>query len=516
MDRRSFLKTSLAAGIAGTGLITSAVSGESKNLEFGSKPNIIFMLVDDLGWDEPGCYGGRTKMKTPNIDTLASQGVRFTHATGCAFCSPARAALMSGRYGFRTGINANICDPGGIGREFKDDEILVSQTMQNIGYKTGLFGKLHLHWNSAQLPDLPQKMGFDYSFHYAGLEYDTAIQNTERRLAQSGGGMVYDHFNVPWYENGKPYKDDRYDTEVMTDKAIEFIKSSSDKPFMMWMPYFAIHEPFTAPKEWVDKYPVTEEMRADFAENVRKARIRGKRLGRAGLAEWNPPIEQYRSRLAMGSCLDAYIGRLLEVLDKNGLAENTVVILTSDNGPHPYAGGGKGEACDMGIRVPLIIRWPKRIKPGMVSDALVENVDIYPTIVEIAGGEMPDSLKFDGRSLLPVIDGKTPENWRKYSFNGIKGSLALMDKDWFYTTWAENDDDEKIWSRITPPDSVQEPVPMDLVPQDVLKRFRAEMAKYRAQWQICMSQHRKELQQRRQENKDFYGDRYKEIHGVRR
>ena len=514
MDRRDFLKTSFTAaavaGLSGAGTFAAEKNGRDK------RPNIIFMLVDDLGWDEPGCYGGRTGMKTPNIDKLAAQGVRFTYATGCAFCSPARAQLISGRYGFRTGINANICDPGGIGRRFDDKEILVSQTMQNLGYRTALFGKLHLHWNSAADPGLPQKMGFDYSLHYAGLSYDSSIGNRERRLAQSAGGMVYDHWKVPWYENGKPYKDDRYDADVMTDKAIDFIGSSNDKPFMMWMPYFAIHEPFTAPAKWLDMYPVTEEMKADFAENVRKARLRGQRLGREGLAKWNPPIEQYRKRLAMGSCLDYNIGRLVDAIDESGLADNTVIVLTSDNGPHPYVGGGKGEMCDMGIRVPFIVRWPDKVKPGSVCDQMIENVDVYPTFVDIAGGQMPKSLKFDGLSFLPFLKSEKQPQWRKYSFSGIKGTVSLSDKDWFYRCHAETGGDEMMWRRISPPNSTQLPVPLDLVPEDVLCRFRQEMAGYRYQWIKEMTAHREALKQSREQGTDYYGDRHEEIFGIRR
>lgn len=515
MNRRKFLKTSLAAtavlGIDNT-LTFSADNRSNKS----QRPNIIFMLVDDLGWDEPGCYGGRTGMRTPNMDKLAEQGVRFTYATGCAFCSPARAALMSGRYGFRTGVNANICDPGGMGRQFADKEILVSQTMQKLGYQTALFGKLHLHWDSASIPDLPQKMGFDYSLHYAGLPFDEKIGGTERRLAQSAGGMVYNHYNVPWYENGKPYKDDRYDATVMTDKAIEFVGSNRNKPFMMWMPYFAIHEPFTAPDEWIEKYPITDKMKADFAENVRKARIRGKKLGRAGLAKWNPPIQQYRNRLAMGSCLDHNIGRLVDALDKNGIAENTVVVLMSDNGPHPYAGGGKGEMCDMGIRVPFIVRWPDKIKAGTVCDQMIENVDVYPSFVDIAGGKMPAGLKFDGISFLPLIKGDSPSDWREYSFSGIKGRISLSDKDWFYSCWAEKDGDEQVWRRITPPESTQDSMPLDLVPQDVLKRFREEMVIYKKQWSQEFAVHRANLRQKRKDGTDYYGDRHEEIFGIRR
>ncbi len=515
MNRRDFLKTSFVATAVGT-LGSSVALSASKDKTAMDRPNIIFMLVDDLGWDEPGCYGGRTGMNTPNIDKLAAEGVKFTFATGCAFCSPARAQLMSGRYGFRTGINANVCDPGGIGRQFGDNEILVSQTMRQLGYRTALFGKLHLHWNSAAIPDLPQKMGFDYSLHYAGLPYDNTIENTERRLAQAAGGMVYDHYNVPWYENGKPYKDDRYDADVMTDKAIEFMKQNTGKPFMMWMPYFAIHEPFTSPKEWLDKTPITDKMRADFAENVSKARIKGVQLGLEGLAKWNPPIEQYRNRLAMGHCLDYNIGRLLNTLEEQGLADNTVVVLTSDNGPHPLAGGGKAEVCDMGVRVPFIVRWPGKTKPGTACQKMIENVDVYPSFVDIAGGKMPDGLKFDGMSFVPLLKGLTPSDWREYSFSGIKGRLSLCDKDWFYACWAERDDEEQFWRRITPPNSTQQPVPLDLVPQDVLSRFREKMKQYRDQWTQEVSVHRAALQQRRQNNTDYYGDRHEEIFGIRR
>ncbi len=389
------------------------------------------------------------------------------------------------------------------------------QAFQRLGYRTGLFGKLHLHWNNAAIPTLPEQMGFDEYFYYAGLPYDAKIKNNERRLAQSAAGMVYDQYNVPWTENGKPYKDDRYSTEVLTDKVIDFIKSNRKNPFIAWVPHFAIHEPFQAPEKYKQMYPIDEKMEATFAECIRRARIRGAWLDRQGLINYKPPIEMFQNRLAQATALDDNIGRVLKTLDETGLSDNTIVVLTSDNGPHPLAGGGKADIIDMSVRVPLIVKWGKNVPAGKVCDALIDNVDIYPTLIEAAGANMPQGLRFDGVSFLGSLKNPQDKGKRDHGFTCLKGQMGLYDHNWFYSFSPNDSGQEKMYSRLTPPYSIQQPVPLDLVPQVVLERFRSIAETYISDWHENMSRHRKDIAAMREKG-DEYGDRHEEIFGIRR
>ncbi len=517
MNRREFISKTAISALGASALKNMTLMAQSERISRkAQKPNIVFILADDLGWDEPGCYGGRTGMKTPNIDRLSEEGVKFTYATGASMCSPARAQLLTGRYGFRTGMNANAADPGGMNHQLGDHEKLLPETFKKMGYRTGLFGKLHLHWNNADIPALPSKMGFDEYFYYCGKQYSEDLDDYWK-IGDPPGGMVHDHFNVKWVHNGKRIGVKKgYDVDLITDKVNDFIKTNKDRPFVAWVPQFAIHEPFQTPDKWKKMYPIDGKMKASLAENVRKARIRGKWQNREGLVNYNPTIEKYRNRLAMGSALDASIGRVMEALEKNGIAENTILIVTSDNGPHPIAGGGKASMRDAAVRVPLIISWPKKTPAGKECNALVDNVDIYPTLVEAAGGEMPEGLKFDGISFLDVLSAPESEGPRDHGFACLRGELGLYDHNWFYGFSADDEEFEQMWARVTPPDSVQTEVPRDLVPEDVKERFKKLSSKYRRERNKLMAKHRRKLEERREKGLDAYGDRYEKVYGERR
>jgi arylsulfatase A-like enzyme len=194
-----------------------------------------------------------------------------------------------------------------------------------------------------------------------------------------------------------------------------------------------------------------------------------------GLAKWSVENEgllnKYRTYKAMVKCLDDQVGEVLSALDENGLRENTMVVFLSDNGPHPIAGGGKARVVDMGVRVPMVMRWPGKIDPDTVCSSLAMSVDIYPTLVEAAGAEMPDDVIFDGKSLLPLLRGDIKEN-HEFGYAEKKGWMGLFDHEWFYATWAGRPDQEKFYPRITPPDVTQDPLPLEDVPDSVKKKFR--------------------------------------------
>lgn len=472
------------------------------------KPNILFILLDDMGWDEPGCYGGRTKLETPNIDRLAREGMRFTHFTSYPYCSPSRAAFISGRHGYRTGVVSNVADPGGTGRKLRSLEILVPKGLMRAGYETAVFGKLHLHWDGAARPEYAhERLGFDESFLYLGVPAADIekFPGAGAAIGRPAGGMVADHFNVPWHVNGKSVpKIEGYDSDIMTRKAVEYIGQSHDKPFLLWLPYFAIHEPFQSPKRWEKTWNARrEELRPVLEACVQRTHAFAEAENQSeGLKKYNPPLAQMVNRAAMVSTVDENIGWLLDALDEAGLAENTLVVFSSDNGSHPIAGGGKANLCDAGLREPLIMRWPGRIAPGTVCDALAESVDIYPTLMDAACEQMPKELSFDGRSLLPWLAGNPPSDWRDIGSAALKETIGVFTRDWFMQDYSNRP--PRFFARSLPPTPLEKEVDPDDVPTAVRKQLLVEAARIRG----VFTQTTAEI---RQENDGRYEARLAEI-----
>jgi arylsulfatase A-like enzyme len=465
----------------GAGLFTSSLISNAASQAV--QPNIVFILLDDMGWDEPGCYGGRTKLETPNIDRLAREGMRFTHFTSYPYCSPSRAAFITGRHSYRTGITANVADPGGMGRRLLPSEIPVPKGLGRAGYKSAIFGKLHLHWNSAANTDYAQEtLGFDESFLWLGTPHPESekVPGGGAKIGRPAGGMLADHFNPPWYRNGVRLPEIvGYDSDIMTKEAIAYIKKTHDKPFLLWLPYFAIHEPFQSPQRWQEKWNARrEELRPVLKECVQRTRAWARAEGKPDdLKNYNPPLQQMVNRAAMVSTVDENIGWLLDALEEEGLAENTLVIFTSDNGPHPIAGSGKAHMCDAGIREPLIVRWPDHIEPGTICDALAESVDIYPTLMDVAGSDMPEEIPFDGQSLLPWLQGASPSSWRDVGFSDLKGVFGVFTHDWFMEDVGGRE--QIFYARPTPPTPLERSVDPQQVPRQVraLMKSKAEQCR---------------------------------------
>ncbi len=339
-----------------------------------SRPNIVFIMIDDLGWTDVGCYGNDFA-ETPNIDRLASEGVRFTdfYAAG-AVCSPTRASIQAGRNQARFGLTDFI---PGHWRPF--EKVVTPQTalrlpsrvetvaerLRAAGYTTGYFGKWHLSWRGSPKP---QEEG-----------YDTVVLKGGRHFG----------FGVRGTDPPKP-ADDAYLTEYLTDRTVEFIEGHADEPFFAFLSHYAVHIPLQAPRPLVEKYRKKEAP----AEGV------------------NNPVYA-----AMLEAVDRSVGRILAKLDALDLAKETMVVFTSDNGGlyKRYGPGGeavtsnaplrgqKGSLYEGGIRVPLIVRWPGHAAEGEVSDAVTISHDLYPTFVSAAGGSLPEEQPIDGRSLLPVL-----------------------------------------------------------------------------------------------------------------
>lgn len=359
------------------------------------KPNIVFILADDLGWADVGCYGS-TYYETPNIDRLAAQGVRFTDGYSAGpNCTPTRAALMSGQYGARTGVFT----VGNINRfNWQSQTLAPPQNVQNLplsltilpqplkeaGYVTGMFGKWHLG-NAAEFH--PGQRGFDEAISTQGKHFDFKTDPA---------------VEVP---------EGQYLADFLTDKSVDFIRRNKDKPFFLYLPHFGVHTPREAKPELIEKFKA-----------------------KPAAGGHNDPVYA-----AMLYSVDESVGRIMATLDELKLADNTLVIFSSDNGgvggyrregiekgnditDNAPLRGGKGMLYEGGVRVPFIFRFPGRIQPGSMSDASIITVDLYPTFVELAGAKAPDQ-PLDGVSLVAHLHGKPLERDAVYwHFPGYLGA----------------------------------------------------------------------------------------------
>jgi arylsulfatase A len=333
---------------------------------FAAQPNILHILADDMGWNALSCYGNKD-LQTPNLDRLAAQGMRFTQAYADAQCSPTRAAFLSGQYGARTGVFKvlNEKEPSFApmrSAEAKDalgpETATLATTLRQAGYTTGISGKWHIAGNHAVAALRKREGYFDsYGFDFAGPA------------------------------NSNEHHEDKTVTAI-TDDIIGFIESNRSKPWFAFVSHFSPHTKLEAPEALIAKHVARGFKRSADDE--------GKSTER--------PIANY---LAMLEHLDNEVGRLLAKLDALGLAENTLVIFTSDNGGLSRVTNnaplreGKGSPYEGGIRVPLLIRWPGKVKPGSECDAPVHAVDFYPTFVNIAETKVTATL--DGEPLLPLL-----------------------------------------------------------------------------------------------------------------
>lgn len=363
-----------------------------------ARPNIVFILADDLGWTDLGCQGS-TYYQTPAIDRLALQSLRFTHGYTCGpNCQPTRAALMSGQYAPRTGVytvgNVDRFDssmrplaPVENVVNLPREVTTIAEVLRQAGYATGMFGKWHL--------------GNAPPYHPLSRGFDEAIESAGR------------HFNFrtnPAVETA----DDAYLADFITERALDFIARHRDEPFFLYVPHFAVHTPLEAKEEWI-------------------ARFRD-RPAAGG--------HQSATYAAMIASLDESVGRIMSQLDALELAERTLVIFSSDNGGvggYERAGvdarqeitdnaplrGGKGMLYEGGVRVPFLFRWPGHIAAGTVCDEPIISVDLYPTLLAATGAAPPDGQTLDGENLLPLLTAERAKLQRDalyWHFPGYLGS----------------------------------------------------------------------------------------------
>lgn len=331
------------------------------------KPNIIFILADDLGWNGVG-YQGNKDISTPNIDRLAAQGMRFTHAYAEPQCSPTRAALLSGQWGARTGVHKVIAekDPQfaplipAPASELPPETGNLAVMIRKAGYTTGISGKWHVA-NNAYAANLKKRPGYfdSYGFDYVG--------DCRKKAAEPDKSV-----------------------NAITDDILTFIEMNKTRPFFAFAAHLTPHAPMEAPQALVDKY---------VAKGFKKSSSPGGKFSEIPTADYYAMIEH----------LDEGVGRLLDKLDELGLADNTVVIFTSDNGGMNRVANmapkrmAKGASYEGGVSVPLVVRWPGHVQAGSVCDTPTHTVDWYPTFADIAGGIVPAGHKLDGVSILPLL-----------------------------------------------------------------------------------------------------------------
>jgi len=364
------------------------------NASFSAQPNLIWIMADDLGYGDLGCYGQKI-ITTPNIDRMAKEGMRFTHFyAGATVCAPSRSVLMTGLHHGHTRIRGNAGQTNPAAQALKPGDVTVASILKKAGYKTALIGKWGLGNVGEAESGLPRKQGFDYFYGY--LSQHHAHNHFPDYLWRNESKEPLSNIIVPVGEDGAGYATEaiHYADDLFTDDALKFVTENKVTPFFLY---------------WAMVIP--------HANNER-----GRILGDgAHVPDYGPYADkdwpkQDKGQAAMITRLDSYVGRMMEHLKTLGLAENTLVIFTSDNGPHneskhdlerfdpagPYT-GIKRSLTDGGIRVPFIAWWPGKVKPGE-SAHVGYFPDFMPTAAELAGGSAPE--KTDGISLVPALTGK--------------------------------------------------------------------------------------------------------------
>ena len=357
-----------------------------------NQPNFVFLLVDDLGFGDFG-FNGAEFYETPNIDRLASEGMRFSNGyAACTVCSPSRAAILSGCYPARLKLTdwiaghkrpyAKLAVPDWEMR-IAHGRVLLPEALKEGGYDTAFFGKWHLM--PIGQPDFdehyPTSHGFD--INVGGREWGQP----------KGKGKYFPPFDMPGLDNGKPGD---FLTDKLTDAALGFLDArDGEKPFLLYFSYYTLHTPLMAPPELVEKYT----KKAKTFENTKNEYLNPKRAG-------------------MVEKLDDSVGRILAKLEEMGVADNTVVILTGDNGGNydeTTAGlkGYKGYSHEGGVREPFVVKWPGKAKPGSVCDVPVIGTDFYPTMLEMAGLPLRPHEHMDGTSIVPLLTGEADGLGRK-------------------------------------------------------------------------------------------------------
>ena len=382
VTRRGFLK------YLGLGAAAMALPRALRGAEAGPRrrPNIIIVLADDQGWGDLSVHGN-VNLATPNIDSLARTGALFERFFVCPVCSPTRAEFLTGRYHPRGGVHSTSTG----GERLNLDEKTIGDTFKAAGYATGAFGKWH---NGMQYPYHPNGRGFDEFYGFCsghwGDYFDALFLDHNGRLLSHGNGFLIDD---------------------LTDHALKFIEANKDRPFFCYVPYNTPHSPMQVPDRFYAK----------FADLELKMRNR------------DPKAEEVaftRAALAMCENIDWNVGRLLARLDELKLAENTIVIYFSDNGPNSWRWNGgmkgrKGSTDEGGVRAPFLIRWPGHIPAGARIPQIAGAIDLLPTLANLAGIPAVGGKPLDGITLTPLLTGAAGDWPDRMIFSHWGGKVSV-------------------------------------------------------------------------------------------
>lgn len=400
LNRRQFV--SMVAAGAGAACLSACAWGErsGSNNKQTKRPNIVFIIADDLGWADVGYHG--SEIQTPNLDALAKQSICFEQHYVMPTCTPTRVGLMTGRYPSRYGVLSPA-----YGKIFDDDTITLAEALKRSGYATSITGK----WHMGSPPDhTPRKYGFDSSYGYFDGQIDPYTHH-------------YKNGDRSWHRNDQLVDEEGHATDLITNEAVRIIESNHAEPFFLYVTYSVPHTPLNEPEKWTAAY---------------EGRIK------------DPSRKLYAASVTH---MDYGIGRILESLGRKGLRENTLVVFSSDNGgqqnwsskteyeghyankPQMVLGnnkplrGWKGEVYEGGIRVPAMASWPGVLAPSSLSHP-IHIVDWMPTLCSLVGYSTEKDLKWDGKDVWPLICTRADKTEPRVMYWKTPNAFAVRQGDW--------------------------------------------------------------------------------------
>ena len=365
------------------------------------QPNIVLIVADDLGWKDLG-FQGATDLRTPNLDRLAREGARFEQFYVQPMCTPSRAALLTGRYPMRYGLQTLVIPSKGT-YGLSTSEFLLPQMLGSAGYMTAIIGKWHL--GHADRSYWPRQRGFDYAYGAVLGEIDYFTHDA--------------HGVTDWQRNNEPVREDGYVTTLLGDDAVRLIEGrrNAEQPFFLYLAFTAPHAPYQAPEEYIKRFA-------------------------------NIPDKTRRTYAAMIACMDDQVGRVVGALEQIGQRDNTLILFHSDNGGTRDARltgegkvdsipcdngtlrGGKGQLYEGGTRVPAFANWPGRIPPGTVINSPLHVVDVLPTLASLAGASTEKCLPLDGIDMSGALLRGEPPGRTEIVYNIEPFRAAIREGDW--------------------------------------------------------------------------------------
>ncbi|MCE4566702.1 arylsulfatase [Maribellus sp. CM-23] len=416
-------------------LLNSCNSSSKQEAAETQKPNIVYILADDLGWGDLSCYE-QTHFATPNIDNLAQSGMQFTqHYAGCTVCAPSRSSLMTGQTTGHTFIRGNKeWNPEGQ-YPLEADAVTMAEALKKEGYATGAFGKWGLGYPGSEGD--PNMQGFDEFFGY----------NCQRMGHNYYPYHLWHNQKKVMLEGNAGQQTGEYAPEVIHKQALKFLEDNKNKPFFMYYPSIIPHAELFAPEEYIAKFrgkfdPEKVYKGVDEGENFREG-------------PYGSQGESHAAFAAMVDYLDMQVGEIVAKLKDLGVYDNTLIIFTSDNGPHKEGGadpdyfdsngpfkGYKRDLYEGGIRVPMIAVWGKKSKAGSKSDHISAFWDVFPTVGELTGAQVPENT--DGISFLPTLLGEQQKehDYLYWEFHEMGGRKAIRKGNWKLVHYKVNKPEE--------------------------------------------------------------------------